>query len=441
MTVNDLARITDPEELRRLLVAEFPEISDEVHTKTQRGGRIAALQVLRKVKPQAYERSRNFLNGEVTRLSPYLRHGVLTLAEVRDFALVQVMRSDEAGKFISELGWRDYWQRLYVQLGDGIWKDREAYKTGFAASHYKNELPQALLEGTTSLACMDSFSRELHETGYLHNHARMWMAAYVVHWLGVRWQAGARWFLSHLLDGDPASNNLSWQWVASTFSNKAYIFNRENLERYSGGSFCRACVHARDGSCPFEASYEALSEELFPRLKDGMEMTASVRPAARVAQGVVKPSGSGLGSRSGNALIWVHTDGLDAGTAGFARFPGGASVFVWDAKWLREERISMKRVRYLAECLREMPVDVEIRKGDVAPEVLAAAESSGADYVVALRTPNPRLLAAAMRIEQRMPVVWIDVPPFVESAREFDLERFSRYWGKAERVAMQPTRR
>jgi deoxyribodipyrimidine photo-lyase len=110
---------------------------------------------------------------------------------------------------------------------------------------------------------MDGFIAELHSSGWLHNHARMWLASYLVHWRRVRWQTGARWFLRHLLDGDPASNNLSWQWVASTFSHKPYVFNRSNLERYSDGRYCAICQH-RDGGCPFEASYEELATRLFP---------------------------------------------------------------------------------------------------------------------------------------------------------------------------------
>ena len=116
--------------------------------------------------------------------------------------------------------------------------------------------------GRTGLACMDAFARELHDTGYLHNHARMWLAAYVVHFRRIRWQAGARWFLRHPLDGDLASNNLSWQWVASTFSHKPYFFNRENLDKYTAGRYCRICPAAAQG-CPFDASYEALEKRLF----------------------------------------------------------------------------------------------------------------------------------------------------------------------------------
>lgn len=236
-----------------------PHVSDTV------GGRVAALARLAAIQPVKYAANRNFLSGKVSRLSMYLRHGVLTLAEVRDKAVAMVRDPLQVTKFVTELAWRDYWQRVYGEIGDGIHQSREPYKTGFDESSYVTALPDDLLEARTGLACIDAFVAELHETGYLHNHARMWMAAYVVHWRRVRWQAGARWFLSHLLDGDPASNHLSWQWVASTFSHKPYFFNRENLERYTEGQFCQTCPQR--GRCAFEGTYEQLEDKLFPRLK------------------------------------------------------------------------------------------------------------------------------------------------------------------------------
>ncbi|MEX1323702.1 MAG: FAD-binding domain-containing protein, partial [Synechococcaceae cyanobacterium] len=214
------------------------------------GGRRQAERRLEAIDPLAYGASRNHLDGAVTRLSPYIRHGVLTLAEVREavFAWLrergygQPERQAEgrriAGKLISELGWRDYWQRLWLVLGDGIWSDLEPLKTGHHPASYAADLPADVAAAGTGLVCIDAFAGELIATGWLHNHARMWLASYLVHWRRVRWQAGAAWFLRHLLDGDPASNNLSWQWVASSFSGKPYIFNRDNLERYSAGRYC-----------------------------------------------------------------------------------------------------------------------------------------------------------------------------------------------------------
>lgn len=242
---------------------QFPEAAAvDDHVAETRGGRRAAKQALRRAQTgRTYAKTRNHLDGAVSRLSPYLRHGVLSLAESRDAALTRERQLDESEKFINELAWRDYYQRVYAAIGDGIWDDREPYKTGLRPDDYTGDLPDDIRAGQTGLACMDAFSDDLARTGYLHNHARMWLAAYVVHWRRVKWQAGARWFLEHLLDGDPASNNLSWQWVASTFSHKPYIFNRENLERFSDGRYCRECpVRHR---CPFEGSYETLEQRLF----------------------------------------------------------------------------------------------------------------------------------------------------------------------------------
>ncbi|MDR7994158.1 FAD-binding domain-containing protein [Thermosynechococcus sp. TG252] len=235
--------------------------ADDTVSET-RGGQRAAQERLAKIQPLRYGKSRNFLVGAVTGLSAYLRHGVISLATVRDRLREVVSHPHQAEALLQQLAWRDYWQRLYARWGDRLWQDIEPYKTGWQATDYQTDLPPALIAAETGLTCMDAFSADLQRTGYLHNHARLWLAAYVVHWCRVRWQAGAAWFLQHLLDGDPASNNLSWQWVASTFSHKPYFFNRQNLERYSDGKYCRQC--AMGDRCPFDATYEELAARLFP---------------------------------------------------------------------------------------------------------------------------------------------------------------------------------
>ena len=245
--------------LETLLLDAFPEAEGPL--SDIRGGRQAAERQLKQVDAKRYGRSRNHLDGAVTRLSPYIRHGVLTLAEVRDAVFQRIRNRDDGGKLINELGWRDFWQRMWGELGDGIEDDQEPLKTGHDPASYSRELPEDIRDGRTGLACMDGFREELVNTGWLHNHARMWMAAYLVHWRRVHWKAGADWFLEHLLDGDPASNHLSWQWVASSFSHKPYVFNRGNLERYSDGRYCQNCPSA--GQCPFEGSYDQLESQLF----------------------------------------------------------------------------------------------------------------------------------------------------------------------------------
>ncbi len=438
MTNQDLKSFPSREELAANLRPLFPHLAEfDVALSPTRGGRAAAEQVLAQVKPGSYERSRNYLDGDVTRLSAYLRHGVLTLAEVRDSALQQATNPRDAGKLINEFAWRDYWQRLYVQMGEGIWQDREPYKTGYRASDYDSTLPEDVARAETTLVCMDSFSQQLTSTGYLHNHARMWMAAYVVHWRRTRWQSGAAWFLEHLVDGDPASNNLSWQWVASTFSSKPYIFNRENLERYTAGVYCRTCPHAQAHTCPFERDYESLEQTLFPRLHTRTESAEMPSPPPPfVSAAPMQPSTKAVGK----PLLWVHTDSLNPASPMLRDHPDSPAIFVWDTEWLTGSNIAWKRIVFLAECLQEMPGTLELVTGDPAKEILAFVQASGAAYILAQRTPDPRLLAAADELRKHLPIVWYDPPAFVESSRPLDLKRFSRYWNRAQASALEPTR-
>ncbi|MEP4053174.1 MAG: FAD-binding domain-containing protein [Litorimonas sp.] len=251
---------------RKALVERVRELSPALSCSDEavsqmRGGRVQAERLLDQLNPAEYGSSRNHLDGAVTRLSPYIRHGVMSVTDVRDRAL-DISCSKQAEKFIQQLAWREYWHRLYKEFPQNIWQDVEPYKTGFSPEDYQDDLPRDIKEGRTGIACIDSFISELLGSGYVHNHARLYLAGYICHWRRVKWQAGARWFLTHLLDGDPASNNLSWQWAASTFSHKPYYFNLENVEKFSSEN-----VDTRiETNRPLAASYETLYERLFPNL-------------------------------------------------------------------------------------------------------------------------------------------------------------------------------
>ena len=224
------------------------------------GGQTAAVARLECIEPVRYGRTRNHLDGAVSRLSPYIRHGILSLNRVRTEAIRKVGNPERMEKFIQELAWRDYWQRVYAVHPDWIWNSIEPYKTGWTEGDYGEVLPTDIATGCTDAACINAFIQTLQATGYLHNHARMYLAAYIVHWRRIRWQTGAAWMMSFLLDGDPASNNLSWQWVASTFSRKPYIFNLANVQKYTGDD-----IDTRpETNRPLDASYAQLTDRLFP---------------------------------------------------------------------------------------------------------------------------------------------------------------------------------
>lgn len=201
------------------------------------------------VRPDAYARTRNHLDGAVTRLSPYLTHGFITTAGVRR-ALADrghALRNDH--KLVFELGWREYFRHVWRHEGEGILTSLHEGPRPDAA--YARELPADLREARTGVPAIDRAVAQLYTTGWLHNHARMWLASYTVHLRGVHWRTGADWMLSHLLDGDLASNHLSWQWVAGTGSHKPYLFNAENVERWAGPDW-----HSL--GTPIDTSYEVL---------------------------------------------------------------------------------------------------------------------------------------------------------------------------------------
>ena len=186
--------------------------------------RLAAL------RPSDYARSRNHLGGAVTRLSPYLTHGMLSLPHVVEQLRLQHGIGLEH-KLMQELGWRAFFQHAWRHDGEGIFASLHPGPLPDAA--YAQELPADIREGRSGVPVIDQAVRALYREGYVHNHARMWLASYVVHLRKVHWRAGADWMVGHLLDGDLGSNHLSWQWVAGTGSSKPYLFNVDNVTKYA----------------------------------------------------------------------------------------------------------------------------------------------------------------------------------------------------------------
>jgi len=400
-----------------------------------RGGREAALAVLDRIDPEAYAHTRNHVAGAVTGLSPWIRHGVVSLAEVRDAALERVARPEQAEKLVSELAWREYWRQVQAALGAGIEADIEPPAAVSRRSSSGDALPADVRTASTGMRCIDAFVRRLHDTGWLHNHERMWLASWLVHVRGVRWQEGAAWFLRHLLDGDPASNHLSWQWVAGTFAAKPYIFNRENLETYTSGVHCRPGGHATPcpllGHCDVEGTYEELAARLFV---DGGP------PGPRPAP-TIRPAASFGGSTAGPAprpLVWLTLDAAAETSPAAVAYPGQPRLFVIDPAWLAAERPTLKRLVFLFECLADVR-ELTVVVGDPRAEVPAAARRLGCGSVAVADTPCPRVRAAAAAIGADGPLEVVAWPPLCDRRRVTDLGRFSRFWNKVRGSALRPT--
>ncbi len=201
----------------------------------------AALQRLQDFLPQAgraYAARRNAdLPGHphVSRLSPYLRRRMVTEGEVLQATLAR-HGPDAAAKFIDEVFWRTYWKG-WLEQRPAIWHRALAEDAAARAGSAARDIAAAEA-GRTGIDCFDHWVQELTTTGYLHNHARMWFASIWIFTLGLPWAAGAAFFLRHLLDGDPASNTLSWRWVAgAAHAGQDHLARADNIESFTGGRF------------------------------------------------------------------------------------------------------------------------------------------------------------------------------------------------------------
>jgi deoxyribodipyrimidine photo-lyase len=387
----------------------------------QSTARSRALDRLGKIDPVEYDASRNYLDGAVTGLSPFLRHGVLSLAEVRDAVVAKAGGAARGRKLIQELAWRDYYQRLWYLLGDNIWLDIERYKTGFEASDYADVLPSDLLNATTGIDYVDYFVEQLHTTGQLHNHARMWLSAYIVHGRRVKWQAGARWFLCYLLDGDEASNNLSWQWCASTFSHKPYFYNRENVLKYSGKRFSK-----HQANDPFDTDYQTLSRKLFV---DAPNETESQRRFDLRTNPEPDCSASSSGSIDvANTLVWIHDGMMSPAHPAIAM--GEHHVFVWDDQHIAACGHSAARIAFQQSAL--ICPDVHSQGKPLAEVLHDIARERRCGAIVTGQTPDPRLIRVMDQLRSRLTVQVVPDRAFVQLHDRLDLTRFSRYWAKAE---------
>ncbi len=192
----------------------------------------AILEKIETIDPVAYGRTRNFQDGAVTRLSPYISRGVISTAFVLQQILKQGRRFHEIEKLVMELAWRDYFQNVWRIKGDGIDSDLMQPQPDAVNS----EMPSAIVRAETGIEAIDRAIAELYETGYVHNHLRMYIASVTCNVAKCRWDLPAKWFYFHLLDADAASNALSWQWTAASFSSKKYYANQENINKYCGTS-------------------------------------------------------------------------------------------------------------------------------------------------------------------------------------------------------------
>lgn len=343
-------------------------------------------------KAGAYASRRNFVepgHGNVSRLSPATRTRLLLERE-----LVAAAESRHGAgrveKFAQEVAWRRYWKGWLERRPD-VWN---RYREDLAALDWSDRA-RAVAAGESGVAVMDYFARELAETGYLHNHARMWWASFWIHVERLPWQLGANWFLRHLLDGDAASNTLSWRWVAGLHTpGKTYLVRRSNLERYLDPE---QLSENREGLERLEAPEAA---ELAPE-----PSPTSTGPDPSESAGL------SLEASQGRWGLWLHDEDLLPEDSPLAAGRPAAALAMLPTELWRAEGYVAPKTAFLRSALadgadrasRHFGVTCELREAPGLAETLAAwAREEGLENVVAMRPFVGPLAEALPEIESAL---------------------------------------
>lgn len=309
----------------------------------------SVLDRVNRIDPARYARSRNFLNGAVTCLSPYISRGVISTRLVYEHILQRGFTFRQAEKLIQELAWRDYFQQVWLALGNRIFHDIRQPQP--AVAH--RQLPKALLTAGTGIEAIDAAIRQLEETGYMHNHLRMYLASVVCNVGRAHWEMPASWMYYHLLDGDLASNSCSWQWVAGSFSSKKYYCNQENINRYTG---------SLQRNSYLDAGYDLLPEAPVP---ETLQPTTDWMPVTRLPETTVPDI------PPGKPVLLYHPYHLDPE---WRKTEDATRILVLEPSHFKRFPVSEHVVRFLLDLAAEIPgVQVYCGESAVLQQLASAA--------------------------------------------------------------------
>jgi hypothetical protein len=228
----------------------------------------------------------------VSRLSASLRFRTLLEDEIIADTLAD-HSLQETEKWLQEICWRRYWKG-WLEMRPQVWTEWRrrvrALRTELPAETLARA--EAVMAGESGVVCMDKIARELIDTGYLHNHARMWWASFWIHVEQMPWELGADFFFRHLLDADPASNTLSWRWVTGLqTAGKSYLVRLSNIEK-----------HAPD--------YLADDGDGNDRLRDEVVSAVTIRETTDLTKITLPHYSSVLAPSAGRRGLWLHPDDL-----------------------------------------------------------------------------------------------------------------------------------
>ena len=391
-----MADLTPPEPgdeiawLRRYL----PDLigDDEVPASTIPGGQTAADAALAAFSGRGYAARRNEVwpagARGASRLSPYIRHGLITLP--RAWHHMSGAPAKDAEKFRDELLWQEYARHLYARLGQATGRSLR-----FQVEEWSE--PPNSVGWPEGMACIDLVVGELYGDGWLPSQARMWLASQWTVRDGLGWRDGEDDFFRHLLDGSRAANRLGWQWTVGALTGKEYGFSRWQVEKRAPG-VCDGCELR--AHCPIQQwpPERELSPRAYadPRLRRDPDLATTAGIAAQAAATGDEPE-----------AVWLTAESLGDDDPALRAYSDIPAVFVWDRPLLQRLRLAPTRLVFLAQCLSDLASrrDLRIGVGDPA-EVLRGMRLAATFAPV----PGWRRRSEALSLARVEPWPWL-VPP------------------------------
>lgn len=377
---------------------------------------------------RGYARTRNHLDGNVSRLNPYVTWGALTLRDLHDHVLAtHPTRDKDHEKFVDELGWKAYFREGFRALGKRVYNDLEPYK--YPTEPKKQGLPGGVEHAKTGIKAIDDIVQELLDTGYLHNHQRLWFASWWVHFAGHDWKSGEAFLYRHLLDGEPGPNALSWQWVASTFSGKPYVFNADNMRRNGVTEV---------GNAPFDASYEAIDAKYFHGFAQG---GYAKRPKEQPQTKPVPHNPTLVRPLGRKPLVVLHPERLSAHAEVLKSCPDAPVAIYLDGRRWQAEQPSERR-RTFAEDLAQAArneLEAQDRHATVitveTPADLADhARTLGRQSIAAPDSWHPGTWKTLGVLNDALPVSIVEDKPFAQAPEGTSLRSFTAFWKHARKT-------
>ena len=364
-------------------------LRDDVAPSPIAGGQRAADEALDAFHVRGYSARRNEVwpvdRRGASGLSPYIRHGLLTLPRVWDHVEAGPARDVES--FRDELLWQEYARHVYARLGDATQR----------SLRYAVEERGAPYDWPQGMACLDLATDELRRTGWLTNQTRMWLASQWSVRDGGGWRDGEDAFFRHLLDGSRAANRVGWQWTVGALTGKPYGFSRWQVEKRAPG-LCSGCALARN--CPIQD---------WPP-EDPPEQRSYADPRVRRDPDLAWTSGTAAISEATGAapeMVWLTAESLGDDDPALRAHADLPVTFVWDLPLLQRLRLSSKRLVFLAQCLADLAErrDLVVRIGTPADELAGIPLAATFAPV-----PGWHRISAGLDLARVHPWPWL-VPP------------------------------